>query len=67
MDFIKSFNSEHAGGIFTLNILDQDTFVTGSNDRKLKVWNMSDYKLTKEVKFSSDITSVSTLPRNDGS
>jgi hypothetical protein len=67
MDFIKSFNTEHTGGIFTLTILDQETFITGSNDRKLKVWNMSDFKMTKEVKFASDITSVSTLPRNDGS
>ena len=48
-------------------MIDDDTFVTGSNDKTLRVWRLSDLKMIKETKMPSDITSVSILPRLDGS
>ena len=64
---MKVHNTNHKGGIFTLTLIDEDTFVTGSNDRTLKVWRLSDFKMIKSTKMPSDITSVSYLPRLDGS
>lgn len=60
-------NTNHKGGIFALVIVDDDTYVTGSADRTVKVFGLQDHRFIKEVKFSSDITALSTLKRPDGS
>ena len=48
-------------------IVDDDTYVTGSADRTVKVFNLKDHRYIKEVKFNSDITALNTIKRVDGS
>lgn len=64
--FLK-VNTNHSAGIFSLVVIDDDTYVTGSADRTVKVFSMKDHRFLKEVRFSSDITALSTLKRFDGS
>lgn len=47
--------------------MDDDSYVTGSSDRTVKVFGLKDHRLIKEIRFNSDITALSTLQRNDGS
>jgi WD40 repeat protein len=63
----KKINTVHKGGIFSLVIVDDDTYVTGSSDRTVKVFGLKDHKFIKEIRFNSDITALSTLKRVDGS
>jgi len=44
-------NTNHKAGIFSLVIVDDDTYVTGSADRTVKVFSMKDHKFLKELKF----------------
>ena len=61
MDFLRTITTSHKGGIFCLKILDDSTYITGSNDKTLRVWNLNDHSLISTKTFSSDITCLGLL------
>ncbi|KAL4433185.1 hypothetical protein ABPG74_010880 [Tetrahymena malaccensis] len=67
VEFIKSVNTNHKSGVFSLVLIDDDTYLTGSYDRTVRVFGLKDHRFIKEVKFTCDITTLSTLKRPDGS
>lgn len=47
--------------------VDEDIIATGSNDRTVKIWHFPAFLLEKEIAFKSDVSSLATLVRPDGS
>ena len=48
---LQKVNTTHSLDIFSLVIIDDDTYVTGSADKTVKVFSMKDHKFLKEIKF----------------
>ena len=48
-------------------MLSDDTFVTGSNDKTVKIWNLQTNQVIADCTFKTDVTALSSLQRSDGS
>lgn len=56
---LKSFTDEkdgHTGGITYCDWIDDDLFVTSSNDKSLVIWNSETEKVEKKFKISENPT-----------
>jgi WD40 repeat protein len=68
--FYKSFGrnktilGNHKSSIFSLALLDNDHIITGSRDKTLKVWNVTNLQCVKTIEESFPIRSVISLPNN---
>jgi WD40 repeat protein len=47
-------------------MLDENTLASGSNDKNVKIWDWKSFEQKKEISFKSDVTSLTTINKCDG-
>ena len=55
----------HTDYVFALKVLNNGDLVSGSEDRTIKIWNVDDGTVKRDLEVNSTINSLEVLPNGD--